>query len=231
MALVVRAFPVRCDRAEVEAMAEEMRRRSEDTRRFYESFGVRREAWFFQTEGEQSYVIGVTDVAEPVEEAAQAFATSDDEFARWFQQRVLDLSGVDEREQPLGPPTTQIFDSTEGAFRPDAKLAVRMYPLTRGLDAVHEFTAELRERSRETREFYESYDVTESWFAQDTGHSAYVIGVTSMRGDIETNAARYAAADDPFASWFKRRVVEVTGIDPNKTPLGPPSEQVFEFTR
>jgi hypothetical protein len=229
MTLVVRAFPVRCERADVEAMAEEMRRRPDDTRRFYETFGVRREAWFFQTEGAQSYVIGVTDIGEPVEEAARAFATTDDEFARWFQQRVLELSGVDEREQPLGPPTTQVFDSTDGMFRPDAQLAVRMYPLTRGIEAVHEFAEELRKRSSDTRAFYETYEATESWFAQDTGESAYIIGVTSMRGDVEKNAARYAAADDPFASWFKQRVIDVTGIDPNRTPLGPPSEQIFEF--
>jgi hypothetical protein len=39
----------------------------------------------------------------------------------------------------------------------------------------------------------------------------------------------YAETNEPFAAWFKQRVIDVTGVDPNKTPLGPPSDQVFDF--
>src|SRR5688500_12762603 len=151
MALVVRAFPVRCDRREVDEFVNELRTRADETRRFYDSFAVRRESWFFQNDGRRSCVIGVTDVADPVGPRAQEFATTEDEFARWFQQRVLDMSGVDEREQPLGPPSEQVFDSTGGRFTPDATLAVRMYPLTRGADALREFAEEVRSRSDEAR--------------------------------------------------------------------------------
>ena len=46
--------------------------------------------------------------------------------------------------------------------------------------------------------------------------------------DVEKNAAAYQQSTDPFASWFKERVVELSGVDPNRTPLGPPSEMVFD---
>ena len=229
MALVVRAFPVRCDRSEVEAFVREIRERAQETRRFYASFGVRREAWFFQTQGLASYIIGVTEVDGSVEEKAEAFATTTDDFARWFQQRVLEMSGVDEREQPLGPVSEQIFDSTGGGFAPEATLAVRMYPLTRGADALREFALELTSREHETRRFYDSFEANETWFVQEIGGTPHAIAVASLKGDVGGNAQRFADSQEPFDAWFKSRVVHVTGVDPNATPLGPPTTQVFEF--
>ena len=47
--------------------------------------------------------------------------------------------------------------------------------------------------------------------------------------DPERAARTYAESKDPFDLWFKQRVIELSGIDPNRTPLGPPSEQIFDF--
>lgn len=160
---------------------------------------------------------------------AEEYAGTSDEFATWFQSRVHQLTGVNLREQPLGPQTEQVYDSTGGAFRPDATLAVRMYPLPRGVEPLREFAGELAKRSREARDFYDSFEVDESWFVQDIAGTPDAIAIASMRGDVNGNASRFAESRQPFVSWFKQRVAEVTGVDPNVTPLGPPSEQVFEF--
>ena len=229
MAIVVRAFPIRRDRADVESFLGEIRKRDGEARRFFQSFGVRREAWFLQTAGKHSYVIAVTDLGGPVEETAQAFATTTDDFAQWFQSRVYELSGVDERKQPLGPPTTQVFDSSD-SFQPDGIIAARMYPV-KSVDAVKELVADLHAKPAETRDFYDSFEVKETWFVQETPNGPFAIVVTSMHGDVAGNVKAYAESTDPFAVWFKQRVIDVSGVDPSQTPLGPQSEMIFELTR
>ena len=227
MPLLVRAFPVHCDRAEVEQLAAEMRQRSEDARRFYTGFGVRRESWFYQTTPSGALVISVTDIADPIENAAREYAQTTEHFASWFKSRVHDLSGIDPNEQPLGPPTELVFDSSGADLPRDIAISARIYP-ARSREAVHEFAGELRSRAENTRAFYEGFGVPrEVWFLQETGDGPIVIGVTAM--SAPERVQEYAETNEPFAAWFKQRVIDVTGVDPNKTPLGPPSEQVFDF--
>ena len=226
MSLLVRAFPVHCDRSEVEKFASEMRSRAEDTRRFYESFGVRREAWFFQDTPRGALVIGVTDI-EDVQSAAREYAQTSEHFAAWFKNRVRELSGIDPNEQPLGPPTEMVFDSSGADLPPGIAISARIYP-ARSREAVLEFADQLRKRSDETRLFYEGFGVPrESWFLQETDGGPVIIGVTAI--GAPERVQEYADTKEKFATWFKQRVVEVTGVDPNVTPLGPPSEQVFDF--
>ena len=225
--LLVRAFPVRCDRADVEKFAEEVRQRAADAHRFYTGFGVRRESWFFQERAGGALVISVTDIAEPLELAARDYAQTTEHFAAWFKSRVRDLSGIDPNEQPLGPPAELIFDSSGAKLPPGVTISARIYP-TRSRETVIEFANELRARSNETRAFYEGFGVPrEVWFLQDTNEEPIVIGVTAL-GQPE-RVQEYAETTEPFAAWFKQRVIDVTGVDPNVTPLGPPSEQVFNF--
>ena len=110
MTLVVRAFPVNCDRAAVEELVAEMHKRGDETRRFYNTFSVRREAWFWQDSVHCPMVIGVTEVGAPVEQVAESFAKSTEEFASWFKQRVQEVTGVDPNVTPLGPPSEQVFN-------------------------------------------------------------------------------------------------------------------------
>jgi hypothetical protein len=227
MTLVVRAFPVNCKRDAVDHFASEVRQRADEARRFYSNFSVRRESWFFQDSVHCAMVIGVTEIGANVREMAKEFATTEDEFASWFKNRVYELSGVDENEQPLGPPTQLVFDSSGVPLPEGVAISARIYPVT-SRQALDEFIGELRERSAETRAFYESFDVPrEVWFFQETAHGPVVIGVTAMKAPERT--PEYAETNEEFAAWFKRRVLEVTGVDPNKTPLGPASEEVFNF--
>jgi len=226
MSLLVRAFPVVCDRREIEKFAAEMHARAADTRRFYEGLGVRRESWFFQDTPRGALVIGVTDVAD-VEVAGREYAQTTEHFAAWFKDRVYELSGIDPNVQPLGPPTELIFDSSGAELPPGIVISARIYP-ARSREAVVEFANQLRSRAEETRSFYEGFGVPrEAWFLQGTDNGPMIIGVTAL-GEPE-RVQEYAETKEPFAAWFKQRVIEVTGVDPNKTPLGPPSEQVFDF--
>jgi hypothetical protein len=116
MPLVVRAFPVlRGKEEQVREFAAEMAgaRRAEASA-FYRSFGVRRESWHLQRTEHGFWVIGVTDVTDDLEAKAQAYATSQRPFDRWFKDQVLLLTGINPDVEPLGPPTETLFDWSEG---------------------------------------------------------------------------------------------------------------------
>ena len=106
-------------------------------------------------------------------------------------------------------------------------LVVRAYPV-HSREAVGRFIGELQSRAEETKRFYRSFNVKrETWFFQQTEHGPIIIGVTEL-DDVAKNAEAYKESDDPFATWFKERVAELSGVDPNTTPLGPPSQMVFD---
>ena len=112
MPLVVRAFPVLPGKEEqLREMAAAMAgdRRAEAAE-FYRSFGVTRESWHLQHTDHGAWVIGVTDVPDDLEAKAQAYATSERPFDRWFKNQVLAISGIDPDVEPLGPPTQTLFE-------------------------------------------------------------------------------------------------------------------------
>lgn len=228
MTLLVRAFPVR-NRHDVESFTGEIRARAEETRRFYAALGVRRESWFFQETPHGPIVIGVTDVEGPIEPRAEQYAESEDKFSLWFKQRVYDLSGVDPNETPKGPPSEMVFDSSGRDTDLRLKQVVRAYPV-RSREALVDFADELQsKRATEMRSFYDGFQVArETWFVQETPYGPIAIAVAVLENPDDTGK-EFAESQEPFAVWFKQRVEEVTGVDPNLTPLGPPSEEVFEF--
>jgi hypothetical protein len=225
MALLARAFPVR-DRAGVDAFVNAMKQRGEEARAFYARLGVRREAWFFQR-CDDALVIGVTEVDEPLEGRAAAFASATDAFSSWFKAQVDALSGVDPNLMPLGPRSEWVFASSAEELDADAPLIVRAYPL-RSREALDELLAELRQRRVETEAFYRRMEVQETWFVQDMGNGPFAIAVAAMR-DPSEQARAFAADRDPFSVWFKQRVTSVSGVNPNETPLGPRTELLYEF--
>ncbi|HKR62098.1 MAG TPA: hypothetical protein VJZ00_00085 [Thermoanaerobaculia bacterium] len=205
----------------------EVKERGEEARAFYQRFGVRREGWFYQQAQDGAFVIGVTDIADPVEPKAEEYAAEEEGFAAWFKSRVYALSGVDPDTAPLGAVTEQVHASKTGPLARGATLIVRAYPI-RNREALLDFARELREKPRDARGFYERHGVEESWFVQDIGGAPMAIAVAST-DDPDRAARTFAESQDPFDVWFKQRVIEVSGVDPNVTPLGPPSEQIFDF--
>ena len=228
MALVVRAFPVD-DRNRVDSFVREMRERENQAREFYTDLGVRHESWFYQERptDRTDVVIGVTDIEEPLEVKAAQYSEASDLFSTWFKAHVYALSGVDPDTTPLGPPTEMVHDSSNGSLRTEATLVVRAYPL-RDRPELEKFIGELRSKPAETRSFYDRHSAEEAWFLQNTEGGPIVIAVLAV-DDPERAAKTYSESTDPFDVWFKQRVIEVSGVDPNQTPLGPPSEQIFQF--
>jgi uncharacterized damage-inducible protein DinB len=121
MSYVVRAFPVLEGQEErvrelARAMAGE---RSAEASRFYAAFGVRHESWHLQQTPNGPWVIAVSDIDQPDQRAVE-YAASTEEFAGWFKQQVLALSGIDPETQPLGPPTETLLSISAAAPRPVA---------------------------------------------------------------------------------------------------------------
>ncbi len=224
--LIVRAFHV-SGREAVDVFVRELNARIHDVRRFFASFGILREAWFFQRWDHSDIVIVVTDAQEPVRRHAQEYGATREEFASWFKERVKDLTGIDPSVMPLGPPTDQVFDSGSGALDRKVPLVVRAYPL-KSREHLEDFVEDVHRRPDETRAMYRSLGTREIWFVQETERGPIAIAVAAMT-DPEKTARDFAGATDRFAIWFKQRVEDVSGVNPHRTPLGPGTEKVFEY--
>jgi len=110
-------------------------------------------------------------------------------------------------------------------------LIVRAFPILPGKeDDIRKLAAEMSgPRRQEAGEFYESFGVSrESWHYQETPNGPMVIGVTEIDEDPNAKAREYAESNRPFDRWFKDQVRNLTGIDPDSQPLGPPSEVIFD---
>lgn len=227
--LIVRAFPVR-SRAAVDEFVRQMYERAAAARHFYESFGIAREAWFFQRWDHSDIVIAFTDADEPALEHAGEYAATREEFAAWFKERVKAATGIDPNIEPLGPQTHQLFDSAGGGpLERDIPLVVRAYPL-KSLEALEDFVDDVHKRPDETRAMYERLGVRELWFVQQTDHGPINIAVAAV-ADPEAAAREHARATDRFSIWFKQRVEDVSGVNAHRTPFGPETEKVFDFVR
>ncbi len=110
-------------------------------------------------------------------------------------------------------------------------LIVRAFPLRSSVEDLMVFASALsNERGAETAEFYRKYGILhESWHLQDTAEGRWVIAVTSI-DDVDEATPRYVESSTEFDRWFKNRVMEVTGINPDTQPLGPPTTQVFAWS-
>lgn len=110
-------------------------------------------------------------------------------------------------------------------------LVVRAFPVLEGMEeSVREIARTMAgERARQTAEFFSRLGVRhESWHLQETPAGLWVIAVSDLDAP-EERAQEYAASNREFDTWFKERVLELTGIDPLTQPLGPPTEEIFAW--
>lgn len=111
-------------------------------------------------------------------------------------------------------------------------LIVRAFPILPGKeDQVRQFAQDLRTtRAADAAAFYDRMGVAkESWHLQETAHGSWVIAVTDVvTQPIEEAARDYAGSVHGFDRWFKEQVKAVSGIDPETTPLGPPTQCIFD---
>ena len=108
---------------------------------------------------------------------------------------------------------------------------VRAFPIRKPVADLHAFaTALANERHEDATAFYRQLGVShESWHLQQTPSGPWVLGVTVV--DNPTAAGpRYAASSAEFDRWFKDQVKYLSGVDPEREPLGPPTTQVFAWS-
>ncbi len=109
---------------------------------------------------------------------------------------------------------------------------VRAFPVLPGRESkAREFAeAVATSRREEAGAFYRQFGITrETWHLQDTGDRSWVIVVTEL--EQEPQAAGQALADTVggFGRWFKDQVKQLSGIDQDTQPLGPPTEQIVDL--
>lgn len=111
-------------------------------------------------------------------------------------------------------------------------LIVRAYPIPSAkVEDLRRLAATMRnERAVEATDFYARYGVSrETWHLQQTPDGCLVIGVTEVRDQpVEVVADRYQCSEEPFDRWFKNQVNQISGINPDEQPLGPPTECLFD---
>ena len=108
---------------------------------------------------------------------------------------------------------------------------VRAFPVLPGKEGDVRALAEEVDRQRrfEADEFYRRLGIArETWHLQQTEAGPMVIVCTEVR-DLEEAARAYAASAHPFDVWLKQQVRRISGVDPNREPKGPWTEQVFEW--
>jgi len=111
------------------------------------------------------------------------------------------------------------------------QMVVRAYPLPGGRKELVDFAAAVSQKhAGELAEMYRRHGADhESWHLQEISGESWVICCTRLNDAAEA-ARSYGAATEEFDTWFKSEVLRLCGVDPNKTPLGPPSTQVFAWT-
>src|SRR5262245_12873585 len=109
---------------------------------------------------------------------------------------------------------------------------VRAFPVLPGKeDGIRALAEEIAgPRRKDVSEFYGRFGVThESWHLQQTPNGPWVIAITEVTGEPQEAGQEYAKSELPFDRWFKSQVIELTGIDPDVQPLGPPTETLLDW--
>jgi hypothetical protein len=112
------------------------------------------------------------------------------------------------------------------------QLIVRAFPVLTDKQAeMHAFAKAMQTtRAAEAADFYRRIGTArETWHLQSTPAGDWVICVTQIPDRPIDDAAReYAGSTHAFDMWFKAQVRQLTGIDPELAPLGPPTTCIFD---
>jgi len=106
---------------------------------------------------------------------------------------------------------------------------VRAFPVLPGREEEVRAFAREAAACAEIDEFYGGYGVQASnWYLQAVDGRFVVIVVTDLVAP-QPFAASYAASERRFDVWFKESVRRISGIDPDRDPLGPEADEVFRW--
>lgn len=112
-------------------------------------------------------------------------------------------------------------------------MVVRAFPVLKGkLPRLKELAQRMNtDRAVAGQAFYRRHGVArESGHPQQLGPDHWVlIAATEIpEKPVEVAAADYAKSTEAFDRWFKQEVLATTGIDPDREPLGPRTECIFD---
>ena len=99
--LVVPVLPGRTADAR-DFMRELETERNADYQRSEQRIGILKEAWYLARTPAGDQLVGYIE-SDDFPQALSAFSQSQDEFDRWFKQRLADASGVDLNTPPTAP--------------------------------------------------------------------------------------------------------------------------------
>lgn len=108
---------------------------------------------------------------------------------------------------------------------------VRAYPLNAGITKqdVRDFANKVKNNTADTSTFYKSFGVShESWYIQETPNGPWVICVAIINNP-EAAGNAFASSKKPYDVWWKSEVLRLSGVNPEKAPLGPPTEKIFHW--
>jgi hypothetical protein len=105
------------------------------------------------------------------------------------------------------------------------------FPVMEGKeDAVRKFAEEVLGRMEEFNASQaRSGSTKEEWALQETPMGSLVL-VRFEAKDPEAAFAALAQSTEPFDTWFKSRVLEISGVDLGAAPDGPPPEIILDWT-
>ena len=110
MQTYARAFPIK-SREALENMGRELDSKftSADKAFLAKEFGLDSELWFYQEIDGKPYVIAVAR-GESLDDGYKLWGSTDDPFAKWFREQVLELSGYDLTQAPRGPEAELVYE-------------------------------------------------------------------------------------------------------------------------
>lgn len=111
-------------------------------------------------------------------------------------------------------------------------LSLRVFPLLPGKELdFHRFCEELAgPRAEQARDFFGRFGVVrETWMLQHTGSGSQIAVCSQVEHQLLQRVAEYGASQHEFDQWFKAQVQDLSGIDVNQSPLGPPTELAFDW--
>lgn len=111
-------------------------------------------------------------------------------------------------------------------------IVVRAFPVLPGRETLtREFAAAVcGPRRQEAAAFYQQFGISrETWHLQETGDGKWVIVVTEIDQEPKAAGQVLAQSTGVFERWFKDQVKQLSGIDQDTQPLGPPTEMILYF--
>jgi hypothetical protein len=107
---------------------------------------------------------------------------------------------------------------------------VRAFPV-KDKESLRQFGREIEAWSAETKRTFFSFfgSAREAWYFQEIDGKPHIIAVSEGEA-LNDGFVKMAQSTDEFTIWFRRRVMELSVFDLSKSPRGPASELIFEWS-